>query len=404
MKWIASLTLIGLFALAFTTFATPPVATPSFGQTWEDTEGEVILNYTDDDGDLATDCHVYNVVGGTVQNISVVEGVCTVTFIPDLNNDVNVTGEFMVLAGGELSNSSTFELDLIEVNDPPVLIADPPTNVRFGEEWFCVIMYDDPEDDNIYLTFIGDHEYAPIIDGELIENGAVVYEEPFYHGPVDFIMFLMDDGFTNGEYDPQASDTSAWRMLVHPFSAVYEIDNSDPQFVIISGNWQTFEHPDAKGGSLLYHTRGYGERRAGWRVDQLVEPGLYEMYVWNINTGYNSISPRFQFITYHAYGIYESNSFHTNRGYNMWDYIGTWPITNGRVQGTTIINQSDGFVYADAIRYIKVDELQPDGDIEPGLIDQVPVGERDQTWGVLQTQAEVDEIIRKTQTELEAKR
>ncbi|MCB2212883.1 hypothetical protein KQI52_12295 [bacterium] len=391
MKRIASLTLIGLCTLAFTTFATPPVATPSFGQTWEDTEGEVVLNYTDDDGDLATDCHVYNVVGGTVLNISVVEGVCTVTFMPDLNNDVNVTGEFTVTAGGEVSNTSTFELELIEVNDPPVMIANPPTEGQYGETWLCVITYEDPEDDNMYVTCIGDMEYAPHVEGELIENGGVVFDVSFYHGPVDFIMFLTDDGLTNAEYDPQTSDTLTWQTIFYPCFAYYDIDDSDPQFVILNGDWQTYQYPDAKGGSLHYHRPGNSQQRAGWRVDQLVEPGWYDVYVWIISNSYDLLASRFHYITFYAVGTTRtSRSSDTN--YTQWYYIGRYPISNSHTQGAKTLSKPDGIVYADAIRYVKFAEFTNDGDSEPGLIDPIPEGEHVPTWGVLRTQAETEAV------------
>ena len=47
----------------------------------------------------------------------------------------------------------------------------------------------------------------------------------------------------------------------------YEIDDTDPEFVILKGTWKSRDHPNAFGGSTKWNPPGTGNNRAGWRVD-----------------------------------------------------------------------------------------------------------------------------------------
>ncbi len=353
MKRIASLTLFGLLAFAFAAFATPPVATPSFGQTWEDTEGEVVLNYHDDDGDLATECNVFLVDGGTVLETSVVEGVCTVTIMPDLNNDVNVTGLFNVVAGGEVSNDATFTLDLIDVNDPPVIISEPPLTGQFGEFWIYQLIVDDPEDDYLHYELRSDVYWGPDmgdIDQEgLIEWGATV------RGPIEVTVTVTDDGWTNDIPEPQFTQ-QVFTIIIQPCITYYEFDNSDPQFGVLSGWWGTIDLPLAINGSVRFHPPAY-HLRAGWRVDQVVEPGIYDIYTWRFPTGHDQILAEiFCYGYYYALGYVAFCGHPQDMTHGQWMCIGRLPIDPTIPQGVVLMSMIGGYVYIDAVRYIKVNE------------------------------------------------
>ncbi len=372
MKWIASLTLFGLLALTFTTFATPPVATPSFGQTWEDTEGEVVLNYTDDDGDLATDCDVFNVVGGTVVSTSVVGGVCTVTISPDLNNDVDVTGNFTVTAGGEVSNISTFELDLIEVNDPPVIISAPPLTGQYGTSYVYHPVVEDVEGDDLTYTIISDNYFGPEAEGVFHQGDQLTWSQNF-RGPVAITITFTDNGWTNGQPDPQSAE-QVFTVIIQPYITHYEFDNSDPQFMVMNGWWNTYDLPEAIGGSLMYTQPG-DQARVGWRVDQVVESGMYDMYAWQFPTGHDQLMARlFCYQHHYSLGIHGDCLHSEPLPHGQWVIIGRYPIDNTIPQGVTLRARPSGIVYADAVRYIKVNEWPPvDGTADdPSWYDDIP--------------------------------
>jgi hypothetical protein len=87
----------------------------------EDSELLIQLNYTDQDGDLASTCSISNLTHVTVTTpCSCIIGICSVGITGEANYYGTASFSYTVSEGGKTSNSSTASLIINAVDDPPI--------------------------------------------------------------------------------------------------------------------------------------------------------------------------------------------------------------------------------------------------------------------------------------------
>lgn len=93
---------------------------PSFN---EDVQSIIVLSYSDPENDLGTSCNVSNVVNGTITQACACDGsgVCSVGITGNSNYSGAGSFNFNITANGATSNNATATLNILAVNDAPVI-------------------------------------------------------------------------------------------------------------------------------------------------------------------------------------------------------------------------------------------------------------------------------------------
>jgi hypothetical protein len=146
------------------------------------------------------------------------------------------------------------------------------------------------------------------------------------------------------------------------------IDNGGTGFSMTSG-W-TGSGTQGYAGDLHFATAGDGSKTATWTFEGLT-PGVYEIaatwtahanratdatyVVRDVQAGMDLLTTKVN--QEEAPGSFEASG-------TDWEYLGTYLEVTGTVVTVTLSNDADGYVIADAVRLVKVDEGYKEGEIE----------------------------------------
>ncbi|KPL10690.1 hypothetical protein AMJ71_02330 [candidate division TA06 bacterium SM1_40] len=134
------------------------------------------------------------------------------------------------------------------------------------------------------------------------------------------------------------------------------LDDADPGFVTISGKWLHGYHPNACYGHARYNGPGTGRERAGWRMDGIVPPGVYEVWVWKFEHDYmHLMATDARFKVVHRDGISEWILVNQSQPGHEWIYLGTYAFDDSHIQGVLLTDNPGGHVIADAIKVVYVE-------------------------------------------------
>ncbi len=136
-------------------------------------------------------------------------------------------------------------------------------------------------------------------------------------------------------------------------SSMPVVDDDDSQFIIWSGAWNTISFPDAHDGSCRYNPPGSGANAAAWRVDNMIAPGRYDVYVWKFDHPYSHLMA-----TDAPYLIRDKDSTTSwipvdqSTAGDEWICLGRFEFDDSRVQGVLLTDNASGYVAADAVKFV----------------------------------------------------
>jgi hypothetical protein len=133
------------------------------------------------------------------------------------------------------------------------------------------------------------------------------------------------------------------------------VDDDDPEFMVYMGDsWNTISYGDANGGSTHYINGGTGMNNVvAWRVDGLVTPGTYDVYVWKFDHPWSDrMATNAQHIIRDKYGISGIVNVDQSTAGDEWVYLGSHEFDNSGIQGVGVTDNANGIVAADAIKLI----------------------------------------------------
>jgi len=146
--------------------------------------------------------------------------------------------------------------------------------------------------------------------------------------------------------------------LMDPYSpspTEYIIDNSDPEFTVINslGGGGLQNHANAYNGSAVYTWAGNGSKKAAWRVHDVVDPGVYDVYVWKFEHDHmNLMATNAHYIVRDRNGFSDWITVDQSTPGNEWVPLGSYEFDGGYYQGVLINDDADGYVIADAIKLV----------------------------------------------------
>lgn len=121
----------------------------------EDTERLVKLDYVDSNGDQATTCTVSALSNvAMTQSCACTLGICKVTIKPTADYSGTASFNFTV-SNGLTSNTATATLNIVSVDDAPVVYNITPANLTLGTQSIITLPYTDLENDlatNCYIS------------------------------------------------------------------------------------------------------------------------------------------------------------------------------------------------------------------------------------------------------------
>ncbi|KPJ53167.1 hypothetical protein AMJ39_05640 [candidate division TA06 bacterium DG_24] len=142
----------------------------------------------------------------------------------------------------------------------------------------------------------------------------------------------------------------AFSASVHMCDA-FIVDNAEPEFLVLAGNWNTGTHANAHEGNARFTGPGTGSKRAGWRVDTAVVPGVYDVYVWKFEHQYlNQMATNAHYKVRDRNGVSGWILIDQSTPGNEWVYLGTFEFDNSSSQGILITDNANGHVIADAVK------------------------------------------------------
>ncbi len=140
--------------------------------------------------------------------------------------------------------------------------------------------------------------------------------------------------------------------LIREGTAERVADDSDAEFVLLSGNWRSANHPNAHHGNACFIRSGDGSGRAGWRVDALLAPGNYDVYAWKFEHDHmHLMATDAPYRIAHRAGLSDWIYVDQSTSGSGWVYLGTFGFDDSRTQGVMITDDADGVVIADAIKF-----------------------------------------------------
>jgi hypothetical protein len=134
----------------------------------------------------------------------------------------------------------------------------------------------------------------------------------------------------------------------------YVIDDTDDQFFTFRGSdWNEINIAGAWDGSTHFRPPGTGGNWVAWRVDQLVEPGNYDVYAWKFEHPYSALmATNAQYMVKDKYGLSGWIFKDQSTAGDEWLYLGNFDFDNGSMQGIALTDNANGFVIADAIKFV----------------------------------------------------
>ena len=218
---------------------------------------------------------------------------------------------------------------------------------------------------------IGEGGDFTVYEGAGAAEGFEVYGSNTWNGPWTFIgegmgtttfdletvnletaryIRIVDDGGGSPSETNPGFDLDAVLSL-HPPLTTLHIDNSHPEFVIRSGEWNSRDHPNAYNGDTRFIRAGTGSGKAGWRVDTIARPGRYEVYVWKFeHENLGAMATNAHHAVLDRTGLSDWIPVDQSSPGNGWVYLGSFEFDDRSLQGVMITDEADGFVIADAVR------------------------------------------------------
>lgn len=141
---------------------------------------------------------------------------------------------------------------------------------------------------------------------------------------------------------------TAW-LVTH----AHQVDNLDPGFST-TGSWSSSANDGFFGSNSLFTPAGTGSNTATWTAE-LPEPGIYSVEAWWV-AAFNR-PPNAPYTVEHRHGSEVVLVDQTQDG-SEWNVLGEFPFDEGTAS-VTLSNDvvPDTFVSADAVRWIRVDDL-----------------------------------------------
>jgi hypothetical protein len=142
---------------------------------------------------------------------------------------------------------------------------------------------------------------------------------------------------------------------VVPETGAIFLDEAGPEFNVLSGTWSSASHANAYDGSVRFAMPGAGEKKAGWRMDQTISPGTYDVYVWKFEHEYQHFAAsNAHYRVYHAGGVSGWILVDQSSPGSAWIPLGTFSFDASSMQGVLLTNLADGAVIADAVKLVPV--------------------------------------------------
>lgn len=152
---------------------------------------------------------------------------------------------------------------------------------------------------------------------------------------------------------------------LNPFDAYYVdetvaavpaivVDSSEPECVVMSGNWHPISNAGAWGGSCYWSHPGTGSRQIGFRVDTRVTgAGFYEVFVRKFEHQYmHLMAPDAQHKIYHRGGQTWWIPVDLSTPGDEWISLGIYEFDSSFTQGVLINDAGSGVVVADAVKLV----------------------------------------------------
>ena len=202
-------------------------------EVYEDSEFVLDINEFDVDGD-ELDIEIQINDNATYE---VIDGILYVTPILNFYGDISIT---LSIADVEFSDSQTFTLTILSVNDPPVIVSFAPTSIFTHEEYSYQVVVEDPDDSEFEFELID----API--GMTVSEIGLVTWTPDITGVFGPITLLAHDGgedevdsaqeyFTITVLLSQMLDMHTGANLIS-YLGILEDNSIDNMFADIEGN------------------------------------------------------------------------------------------------------------------------------------------------------------------------
>jgi parallel beta-helix repeat protein len=226
-----------------------------------------------------------------------------------------------------------------------------PTGPNSGvtlKEYTFTASTTDPEDDDIFYMWDAEGNVSdwmgPYNSGESI-NVSYLWTVPDIYN----IKVKAKDIYG---YESDWSDV----LLVNITETdTYFFDNSDPEFFTIYGKWKKLNYLNAHNKNLRYVQNGIGISLSAWRVDKVIFPGNYNVYVWKFEHQLQSKSAtNAKYAIIDKDGTYGWFEVDQSTPGNEWIPIGNFSFNNDFTQGVFINDNADGVVIADAIKLVYI--------------------------------------------------
>jgi hypothetical protein len=143
-------------------------------------------------------------------------------------------------------------------------------------------------------------------------------------------------------------------ISVTPTISELIVDDDQNQFMIIRGDpWDSISYPVANRGSTHYIEGGTGDNVVGWRVDEIITPGTYDVYVWKFDHPWSDqMATNAQFIVKDMNGILSQVTVDLSTPGDEWISLGSYEFDNSNTQGVGVSDDANGLVAADAIKIV----------------------------------------------------
>jgi hypothetical protein len=132
------------------------------------------------------------------------------------------------------------------------------------------------------------------------------------------------------------------------------VDDEHSQFFVYKGDeWNERNITGAWDGRAHYRAAGTGDNWVAWKVDQIIEPGNYDVYTWKFEHDYSALmATDAQFTVKDMNGAAGWIYLDQSTAGDEWQYLGNFDFNNGSPQGVVVTDNASGFVLADAIRLV----------------------------------------------------
>ena len=139
-----------------------------------------------------------------------------------------------------------------------------------------------------------------------------------------------------------------------PGAMVIDNGNDEPGFET-QGAWKRAFLGGDYMGDQLWCAMGKGESRAEWKA-KIPREGLYKVYVWygaDLNDDHATNAP----FTVHFSGGEKELRVNLEKNKYTWNLLGEFPFKKNEVAKVVLTNDADGFVVADAVKFLLVKAL-----------------------------------------------